>query len=40
MGALECGGLTGAELLCTGLVDAGTGGEHVDDGPGVHSKFI
>ena len=44
LGAVERGGLTGWEgtntgvLLCAGGLDAG--GVQLDDGAGVHSKFI
>ena len=39
LGAVERGGLTGLEGTTTGvLLDAGA--EQLDDGPGVHWKFI
>ena len=42
-GAVDRGGLTGLEegiIIATLLVAEELGGEQLDDGPGVHSKFI
>lgn len=39
-GVETLGGLTGTEDFGALLVAGGLGGEQVDDGPGVHSKFI